>query len=68
MASGLKELGLMKGDVDEAVAQGAHALFMPHGLGHMIGLDVHDMEDYDQKWVGYDDEGSTQHAILACLH
>ena len=56
IACGLKELGLMKGDVDEAVAEGAHALFMPHGLGHMIGLDVHDMEDYDQKLVGYDDE------------
>ena len=56
IASGLKELGLMKGDVDEAVAAGAHALFFPHGLGHMLGLDVHDMEDYDQIYVGYDDE------------
>ncbi|MGQ1787008.1 MULTISPECIES: aminopeptidase P family protein [unclassified Saccharicrinis] len=56
IAAGLKEVGLMKGDMDEAVAQGAHALFMPHGLGHMIGLDVHDMEDYDQRLVGYNDE------------
>ncbi len=56
IASGLKELGIMKGDIDEAVAAGAHALFMPHGLGHMIGLDVHDMEDYDDTLVGYDDE------------
>lgn len=56
IAKGLKELGLMKGDVDEAVAQGAHALFFPHGLGHMIGLDVHDMEDYGENFVGYDDE------------
>ena len=56
IAAGLKELGLMKGDVDEAVAAGAHALFFPHGLGHMMGLDVHDMEDYDQTLVGYDDE------------
>ncbi len=56
IAAGLKELGLMKGDVDEAVAAGAHALFFPHGLGHMLGLDVHDMEDYDQVYVGYDDE------------
>ena len=56
IASGLKELGLMKGDVDEAVANGAHALFLPHGLGHMMGLDVHDMEDYGQVHVGYDDE------------
>jgi Xaa-Pro aminopeptidase len=56
IAAGLKELGLMKGDVSEAVANGAHALFFPHGLGHMMGLDVHDMEDYGQIHVGYDDE------------
>jgi Xaa-Pro aminopeptidase len=56
IASGLKEIGLMKGDVDEAVRMGAHALFMPHGLGHMLGLDVHDMEDLGQIYVGYDDE------------
>ena len=56
IASGLKALGLMKGDVKEAVRQGAHALFMPHGLGHMLGLDVHDMEDLGQIYVGYDDE------------
>lgn len=56
MASGLKEIGLMKGDVKEAVRNGAHALFMPHGLGHMLGLDVHDMEDLGQIYVGYDDE------------
>ncbi len=56
IANGLKELGLMRGDIDEAVAAGAHALFMPHGLGHMMGLDVHDMEDLGQIYVGYDDE------------
>jgi Xaa-Pro aminopeptidase len=56
IASGLKELGLMKGDVSEAVANGAHALFFPHGLGHMMGLDVHDMENYGQIHVGYDEE------------
>jgi Xaa-Pro aminopeptidase len=56
IAAGLKELGLMKGDVAEAVANGAHALFFPHGLGHMMGLDAHDMEDYGQIYVGYDDE------------
>lgn len=55
IASGLKALGLMQGDVDAAVAAGAHALFMPHGLGHMIGLDVHDMEDLGEDLVGYDD-------------
>jgi len=56
ITTGLKELGLMKGDVHEAVASGAHALFFPHGLGHMMGLDVHDMENYGQIHVGYDDE------------
>ena len=56
IASGLKELGLMKGDIKEAVKNGAHALFFPHGLGHMMGLDVHDMEDLGQIYVGYDDE------------
>jgi Xaa-Pro aminopeptidase len=56
IAQGLKDLGLMKGDVKEAVANGAHALFFPHGLGHMMGLDVHDMEDLGQIYVGYDDE------------
>ena len=56
IASGLKEMGLMKGNVEEAVAQGAHALFFPHGLGHHIGLDVHDMEDLGEQHIGYDDE------------
>jgi len=56
IASSLKDLGLMKGDVDEAVAAGAHALFMPHGLGHMMGLDVHDMEGLGEDFVGYSGE------------
>jgi Xaa-Pro aminopeptidase len=56
IANGLKGLGLMKGDVKDIVTNGAHAMFMPHGIGHMIGLDVHDMEDYGQIYVGYDDE------------
>jgi len=51
-----KELGLMKGDISAAVAAGAHALFFPHGLGHMLGLDVHDMEDLGENHVGYDDQ------------
>lgn len=55
IASGLKDAGLMRGDTDEAVREGAHALFFPHGLGHMIGLDVHDMEDLGEDHVGYDD-------------
>jgi Xaa-Pro aminopeptidase len=56
IATELKALGLMKGNIQDAVANGAHALFMPHGLGHMLGLDVHDMENYGQIYVGYDEE------------
>jgi Xaa-Pro aminopeptidase len=56
MTERLKELGLMKGDVDEAVAAGAHAMFLPHGLGHMMGMDVHDMEGLGQTYVGFDEE------------
>jgi len=56
IAAGLKELGLMKGNVTEAVEAGAHALFFPHGLGHMLGMDVHDMEGLGQIHVGYDHE------------
>ena len=55
IAGGLKDLGIMKGDVEEAVAAGAHALFFPHGLGHMLGLDVHDMEGLGENHVGYTD-------------
>ena len=68
LAEGLKDVGLMKGDLDEAVALGAHALFLPHGLGHMMGLDVHDMEGLGQQYVGFDDEvqPSTQFG-LNCL-
>ena len=56
MTEQLKELGLMKGDVNEAVAAGAHAMFLPHGLGHMMGMDVHDMEGLGQIYVGFDEE------------
>jgi Xaa-Pro aminopeptidase len=56
IATEMKALGLMKGDVDEAVAAGAHALFMPHGLGHMMGLDVHDMEALGEDFIGYNEE------------
>ena len=55
MTSDLKDLGLMKGDVDEAVAVGAHAIFFPHGLGHQMGLDVHDLEGLGEDLVGYDE-------------
>ncbi len=56
MTDRLKELGLMRGDTEEAVRAGAHAMFLPHGLGHMMGMDVHDMEGLDQINVGFDEE------------
>ncbi len=56
MTDRLKDLGLMKGDTEAAVQAGAHALFLPHGLGHAMGMDVHDMEGLGQTFVGYDEE------------
>jgi Xaa-Pro aminopeptidase len=53
IAAGLKDLGLMKGDVDAAVAVGAHAMFFPCGTGHLMGLDVHDMENMGEVHFGY---------------
>jgi Xaa-Pro aminopeptidase len=55
LTEGLQKIGLMKGNVEESVLLGAHALFMPHGLGHQVGLDVHDMEDLGENFVGYDE-------------
>lgn len=52
----MKEIGLAKGNTDDALAAGAHAMFLPHGLGHMMGLDVHDMEALGQIYVGFDAE------------
>ncbi len=64
IAQGMKDLGFMTGDVDEAVSAGAHALFFPCGLGHMMGLDVHDMEDLGEVYVGYDGQPkSTQFGL-----
>lgn len=54
IVNGMKNLGLMKGDAKAAAQAGAHALFFPCGLGHMMGLDVHDMENLGEVWVGYD--------------
>lgn len=54
ICEGLKALGIMTGDPKEAVKAGAHAMFFPTGLGHMMGLDVHDMENLGEIWVGYD--------------
>ena len=50
---GLKGMGFTKGNTDDAVANGAHALFFPCGTGHLMGLDVHDMENLGEQWVGY---------------
>ncbi len=64
LTNSMKQLGLMKGDENEAVAVGAHALFFPCGTGHMMGLDVHDMEDLGEVWVGYNGEPkSTQFGL-----
>jgi Xaa-Pro aminopeptidase len=66
VASGLRDIGLMQGNVDDAVEAGAHALFFVHGLGHMMGLDVHDMEDLGDI-VGYErgEERSTQFGLAS---
>ena len=56
IAAGLSQIGIMKGDLNAAVKAGAHALFFPHGLGHMMGLDVHDMENLGEAYVGYDEK------------
>ena len=55
IATGLAELGLMSGNIEDAVNAGAHTLFFPHGLGHMLGMDVHDMEGLGEDLVGYDE-------------
>ena len=55
LVSNLKDLGFMKGDIDEAIEANAHTLFFPHGIGHMLGLDVHDMENFGEDYVGYTD-------------
>jgi Xaa-Pro dipeptidase len=52
----MNQLGFMRGNSDDAVKAGAHALFFPHGLGHQLGLDVHDMESVGENYVGYTDE------------
>jgi len=64
---GLKQLGLTRGDTEEAIAEGAHALFFPHGLGHMMGIDVHDMEDLGEINVGYNGEAKSAQFGLKSL-
>jgi len=65
LVDGLKDFGLMKGDTDEAVNEGAHAMFFQHGLGHLMGLDVHDMENFGEENIGYSDavKKSTQFGL-----
>jgi len=67
IAEGLKDCGLLKGAVDDIIEQGAHALYFPHGLGHMMGLDVHDMENLGEDHVGYGDgyQRSSQFGLAA---
>jgi len=67
LSRGLKELGIMKGDPEEAVEEGAHALFFPHGIGHMIGLDVHDMELLGEDKVGYSSQPRSSQFGLSAL-
>ncbi|UCG28554.1 MAG: M24 family metallopeptidase, partial [Bacteroidales bacterium] len=67
IANGMKEMGFMKGDMDAAVEQGAHALFFPCGTGHMMGLDVHDMEDLGEVYVGYDGKPKSKQFGLKSL-
>ncbi len=65
LATNMKKLGLMKGEVEDIVNLGAHALFMPHGLGHMMGMTVHDMENFGEINVGYEEgeKKSTQFGL-----
>ena len=67
LAQGLIDLDLMRGSADEIVARGVHALLFPHGLGHMLGLDVHDMENLGEEYVGYSDtvQRSSQFGLAA---
>lgn len=67
MVEGLKELGLLHGEVKEIVKTGAHALFFPHGLGHMLGMDVHDMENFGEEKVGYAGEAKSKQFGLSSL-
>ncbi len=67
LAKGFIERKILKGDVEEIVEKGVHALFMPHGLGHMMGLDVHDMENIGEEIVGYNGEKKSEQFGLASL-
>jgi Xaa-Pro aminopeptidase len=64
---GMKSLGIMRGDTEEALAAGAHAMVMPHGIGHMMGMDVHDMENLGESYVGYAGEERSEQFGLKSL-
>ncbi|MCP4895963.1 MAG: Xaa-Pro dipeptidase, partial [bacterium] len=64
IAEGMKDLGLMRGNIDDALDAGAHAMFFPCGTGHMMGLDIHDMENLGEVYVGWDGQPkSTQFGL-----
>ena len=67
IAEGMKDLGMMKGNLDDAIAAGAHAMFFPCGVGHMMGMDVHDMEDLGEVQVGYDGQSKSTEFGLKSL-
>ena len=67
IVEGMKGLGIMRGDTEEALAAGAHAMVMPHGIGHMMGLDVHDMENLGEAYVGYLGEARSKQFGLKSL-
>ena len=67
IAEGMKELGLMKGNTEDAIESGAHAMFFPCGLGHMLGLDTHDMEDLGEVFVGWNGEPKSRQFGLKSL-
>jgi Xaa-Pro aminopeptidase len=67
IAQGMKDLGLMRGNMEDAVGLGAHAMFFPCGLGHMMGLDVHDMENLGETFVGYDGQPKSDQFGLKSL-
>jgi Xaa-Pro aminopeptidase len=67
IVDGLKDLNLMKGDTEEALQLGAHAMFFPCGLGHQMGLDIHDMENLGEEYVGYDGQTKSKQFGLKSL-
>jgi Xaa-Pro aminopeptidase len=65
LVSGLRDLGLLVGEIDGLLERGAHGLFFPHGIGHLLGLDVHDMEDFGDR-AGYAPRSNSEASSLGC--